>query len=73
MEKAELLRDLEGNDGNRRSCMLLSILVGVVAPMIAVVPFLFALEKVGEDPSREGMIRSSVWLGFVPSVRSLKS
>ena len=50
----------------RKSWMVLSLLVGVVAPMVAVVPFVFALEKDGEDdPSREGLMVSSVWLGCV--------
>ncbi len=65
VERAELLCDLEENDGKRTSCVLLGVMVGAVAPMIAIVPFLFALEKDGDDPSREGWIRSSVWLGFV--------
>ena len=64
MERAELLCD--DNDGKRRSWIVLSLLVGVVAPMVAVVPFLFALEKDGEDdPSRDGLMVSSVWMGTV--------
>ena len=65
MERAELLCDAEGNNGERRSLLVMSLLVGVVAPMVAVVPFLFALEKDGDDPSRDGLIISSVWLGCV--------
>ena len=62
MERAQLLCDKDG--GKRRSWMVLSLLVGVVAPMAVVVPFLFALEKNGEnDPSRKGLMVSSVWLG----------
>ena len=46
--------------------MVLSLLVGVVAPMVAVVPFVFALETDDEDdPSREGLTVSSIWLGCV--------
>ena len=64
MERAELLCD--NNDGRRRSWIVLSVLVGVVAPMVAVVPFLFALEKDGEgDPSRDALIVSSIWMGCV--------
>ena len=66
VERAELLCDI-GNDGKRKSWMVLSLLVGVVAPMVAVVPFLFALEKDGEDPSRDGLMVSSVWMGCVLS------
>ncbi len=61
-----LIDDIDRNDGKRRSWMVLSLLVGVVTPMVAVVPFLFALEKDGEDdPSREGLVVSSVWLGCI--------
>ena len=64
MERAELLCD--NNDGKRKSWMVLSVLVGVVAPMTAVVPFLFALEKDGEDdPSKEGLMVSSLWMGCI--------
>ena len=64
MERAELLCDAEGNNGERRSWLVLSLLVGLVAPMLTVLPFLFALEKNGEDdPSRDGLVVSSVWLG----------
>ena len=64
VERAELLCD--NNDGKRKSWMVLSVLVGVVAPMVAVVPFLFALEKDGEDdPSRDALIVSSIWMGCV--------
>ena len=54
MERAELLCDKD--DGKRKSWILLSLLVGVVAPILGVVPVLFALEKDEEDdPSREGL------------------
>ena len=65
-ERAELLCDTEESEGKRRSWLVLSLLVGVVAPMVAVVPFLFALEKDGEDdPSRKGLMVSSLWMGTV--------
>ena len=41
----------------------------VVAPMVAVVPFVFALEDDGEDPSKDGLMVSSVWLGCLHGVR----
>eukprot|EP00938_MAST-03A_sp_MAST-3A-sp1_P003124 g3124.t1 len=47
VEKAELLCDND-DDGKRRSWLVLSLLVGLVAPTVAVVPFTFALEKDGE-------------------------
>ena len=65
MEKAELLCDLEENDGNRRSLVVLVLLVGVVAPFVAVVPFLFALEGEGQYLSRDKLIVSSVYTSFV--------
>ena len=63
MERAELLCDSGGK--NRRSWMLLSVLIGVMAPMIAVLPFILALEGDGEDPSRDSLVVSSVWLGCI--------
>lgn len=65
MERAELLCDKD--DGKRRkSWMVLSLLVGLVAPMVAVVPYLFALEKDEEDdPSKDGLVVSSVWMGCI--------
>eukprot|EP00938_MAST-03A_sp_MAST-3A-sp1_P000488 g488.t1 len=64
VERAELLCD--HNDEKRKSWMVLSMLVGVVAPTVAVVPFLFALEKDGEDdPSRDALMMSSVWMNCV--------
>ena len=44
MERAELLCDREGNHGKRRSWVVLGILVGVVAPVLGVVPYLISLE-----------------------------
>jgi hypothetical protein len=61
VERAELLCD--SGVKNRRSWMMLSVLIGVMTPMIAVLPFMFALEGDGEDPSRDGLVVSSVWLG----------
>eukprot|EP00938_MAST-03A_sp_MAST-3A-sp1_P000489 g489.t1 len=64
VERAELLCD--NNDGKRKSWIVFSLLVGFVAPMVAVVPFLFALEKDGEDdPSRDALMMSSVWMSCV--------
>ena len=65
MERAELLCDVKKNYAKRKSWMLLSILVGVVAPVVAVLPFTFGLEEEGNDPSRDGLIVSSLWLGLV--------
>ena len=62
MERAELLCDFDGRK-DRRSWVLLSVLIGVIAPMIAVLPFMLALEESGKDPSRDGLAVSSVWLG----------
>ena len=64
MERAELLCDVDKNDEKRKSWVVLSVLVGVVAPMLTVVPFVFALEDDSEDPSRNGLMVSSVWLGI---------
>ena len=61
MERAELLCD--SGVKNRRSWVLLSVLIGVIAPMIAVLPYMLALEESGEDPSRDSLVVSSVWLG----------
>ena len=63
MERAELLCDKD--DGKRRKLwMVLSLLVGVVAPVVAVLPFVFGLERDGDDdPSRKGLMASSVWVG----------
>jgi hypothetical protein len=64
VERAELLCDLDSRKA-RRSWVLLSVIVGVIAPMIAILPFMFALEGDGEDPSRDGLVVSSVWLGCI--------
>jgi len=63
VERAELLCD--SGVKNRRSWVLLSVLIGVVAPMIAVLPFMLALEGDREDPSGDGLVVSSVWLGCI--------
>ena len=66
VERAELLCDVDGeNSDKRRSSAVLGMLVGVVAPMVAVIPYLFALESDGQDPSKDGLMVSSVWLGCV--------
>ena len=64
MERAELLCDLDSRK-DRRSWMLLSVLIGVIAPMIAVLPYMLALEQSGKDPSRDSLVVSSVWLGCI--------
>jgi hypothetical protein len=66
VEEAELLCD--SNDiKNRRSWILLSVIVGVIAPAMAVLPFVISLEEDGMDPSREKFQRivSSMWMGFL--------
>jgi hypothetical protein len=63
VERAELLCDSGGK--NRRSWMMLSVFIGVIVPMISVLPFTLALEGDGEDPSRDGLIVSSVWSGCI--------
>ena len=63
MERAELLCDSGAK--NRRSWVLLSVLIGVIAPMISVLPYMLALEESGEDPSRDGLVVSSVWMGCI--------
>ena len=64
MERAELLCDLDGRK-DRRSWVLLSVIVGVIAPMIAILPYMFALGGDGEDPSKDGLVVSSLWLGCI--------
>ena len=46
---------------------MLILVVAVIAPMISVLPFTFALEGEGVDPSTDGvgLIVSSVWLGVI--------
>jgi len=63
VERAELLCDSGIND--RRSWILLSVVVGVIAPIIAILPYMFALGGDGEDPSKDGLVVSSLWLGCI--------
>ena len=65
VERAELLCDSKHRTTARRSWIMLSVLVGIVAPMITILPYMFALEGDGEDPSMDGLIVSSVWLGCI--------
>ena len=69
VERAELLCDLpeEKITTKRVSLWVLILVVAVIAPAISVVPFTFALEGEGVDPSTNevGLIVSSVWMGFV--------
>ena len=44
---------------------MLSALVGIVAPMVAVLPFTFALKEEGDGLSKDGLIVSSIWLGCI--------
>ena len=64
VERAELLCDID-HVKDRRSWILLSLIVGVFAPAIAVLPFVFSLEEDGVDPTKERLVVSSVWLGFL--------
>jgi hypothetical protein len=64
VERAELLCDSNNCTNDKRSSwILLSIIVVVIVPMVAILPYVFSLEVNGEDPSREGLVVSSVWLG----------
>ena len=63
MERAELLCD--SGVKNRRSWVLLSVFIGVIVPMIVVLPFILALKGDGEDPSKDGLVVSSLWLGCI--------
>ena len=67
MERAELLFDREttSTKETRRSWAMLSLLVCVISPMAAVLPFVFALENDEEDPSSNGLMVSSMWSGFI--------
>ena len=65
VERAELLCDSKNCTKDRRSWILLGTIIGVIAPMIAVLPYVFELKQHGEDPSREGLVVSSLWLGFI--------
>jgi len=64
VERAELLCDID-HVKDRRSWILLNLIVGVFAPAIAVLPFVFSLEEDGVDPTKERLVVSSVWLGFL--------
>ena len=68
VERAELLCDLpkEKMTSKRVPLWVPILAVAVISPAISVVPFTFALEGDGVDPSteKESLILSSVWLGF---------
>ena len=67
--RAELLCDIESDRDikGKKSWVISALLVGVISPMIAVIPFMFALEENGKDPSKDeiALAVSSLWLGFV--------
>jgi hypothetical protein len=63
VERAELLCD--SGVKNRRSWVLLSVLIGVITPLMLTLPFMLSLEKHGEDPCTHGLTVSSVWLGCI--------
>jgi hypothetical protein len=65
VERAELLCDSGNRTSVRRSWIMLSIIVGVIAPIVAALPYIFSLEENLEDPSRDGLIVSSAWLGCI--------
>jgi len=67
VERAELLCDSD-DVKDRRSWIFLSLIVGVIIPATSVMPFVFSLEEDGEDPSRDGLVVSSVWLGICVSI-----
>jgi len=62
VERAELLCD---SSKVKASWVFPAFCVSLLAPMTSVVPFLFALEETGVDPSRDehSLIISSIWLG----------
>jgi hypothetical protein len=62
VERAELLCD---SKNDRKSWILLCVIVGLMAPAVAVTPFLIALEEDEQDPSRDRLFVSSVWLGCI--------
>ena len=66
VERAELLCDSQ-NVKSRRSCIFLSVVVGVFVPVISVCPFLISLEEDGEDPTQEtfSLLVSSIWMGVL--------
>ena len=63
VERAEFLCDTD--KGTRKSCLGLVLLIGIVAPSFALAPFTFSVEEDDRDPSKHGLILSSIWLGFV--------
>lgn len=68
VDKAELLCDLKDcHNSGKKSCILLGFLVGAVAPSISVLPFVVPLLNDEDDPSRDGLIVSSIWFGLVSS------
>ena len=66
VERAELLCESQ-NVKSRRSCIFLSVVVGVFVPVISVCPFLISLEEDGEDPTQEtfSLLVSSIWMGVL--------
>lgn len=66
VKRAELLCDSE-DVKDRRSWILLSVIVGVIAPAIGVLPFVFSLEDDGMDPTRDRLVVSSIWIGVLLS------
>ena len=65
VERAELLCDSERRNIRQRSWVRLCFLVGLVTPMISMLPFLFSLESDDKDPSKDALIVSSVWLACI--------
>ena len=69
VERAELLCDLpeEKTTTKKVSLWVLILVVAIIAPAISAVPFTFALEGEGVDPSTDkvGLIVSSVWMGCI--------
>jgi len=65
VERAELLCDSKSRLKIRRSWILLSVIVCVITPSIAILPFMWSLEGDGEDPSRDSLVVSSVWFANV--------
>ena len=63
VEKAELLCDNNDHVKTRKSWIVLSLLVGLVAPIIGTLPFVITIEQDGEDPSRDRLMTSAVWFG----------
>ena len=65
VERAELLFDSKEVGTRKRSWVLLSVILGMIAPMVTILPYSWSLEGVGEDPSRDKVLLSSVWLGRI--------